>query len=166
VEGKTTLEVLLPAVRRPGLVAELRSRCAAAGFECEIRRGTSVSRKTQVAVLTRTGTVDEHALARLSSWTYTRLGTRPFDPAPEPEPAPDTTWTATQLKMVVGRIVKGEFVRGVERICDANDVRCEWRVDRRFVALTIAVVITGPAHRVGATADQITRWQARFGNGT
>ena len=169
MEGATELLLLLPAFHRRGVEAELRRRCGAAGFACEIRRGTATSSKKQVAVLTASGPVDEHALARLSRWTYAHLGTRPYDPAEVPEgerAPPDTTWTATELKLVIGRLVKTEFVRGVERICEAHGVRCDWRVDRSFVTLGIVIVIAGPANLVKAAAADVGHWQMRFADGT
>jgi hypothetical protein len=166
--------VLLPRMRRPGLLAELRSRCAAAGIECEIRRGTEVSKRTRVAILTTPPHLDDHAFAELSRWMFVYLGSRPFDPVEaaaedrrrreEVERAgPDRTWTSRELKFIVGRIVKREFLDGVEAICASNGVRWDWRVDRKRVALTLVIAISGPTYLVEAAADQLRKWQARFG---
>lgn len=115
---------------------------------------------------------NEQALAALDRWTYVRLGTRLFDPIQAEETrcqqqtdrAPhDTTWASREFKFVVGQVVKREFLDGVEELCRSTGVRCESRVDRKRLALTVVINISGPSHAVDSAADVIKRWQARFG---
>jgi hypothetical protein len=172
VDGSRQLEVLLPLVRRPGRFAELRRRCADAGVQCEIRRGTEVSKWRRVAMLTVPANGNEQAISALDRWTYVQLGTRLFDRIQAEETRRqqrtdrgphDTTWTSREFKFVVGQVVKGEFLDGVEELCRYAGVRCESRVERKRLALTVVIDISGPSHAVDSAADVIKRWQARFG---
>jgi hypothetical protein len=132
--GSRRFEVLLPRLRQPGLLAEIESRCAAAGVRCEVRAGDERSSNGKVLILTVSSDVSQHAFATLSRWIYVRVGTRPYDPG---EPASEavrhreaiatvqasSAWTSQDLEFIVGRIVRREFLGGIGSICAAHNTR-------------------------------------------
>jgi hypothetical protein len=152
------------------LLAELKSQCAAAGVLCTV--STAGLGKKKVVILTVSGEVNDVALAKLSSWIYISLGTRPYDlhesldsvqspAAAEPLQA-DNAWTSRDLSVVVGRLVRKEFLAGVGAICAATGARWEWRAQRNRLLRTTLITIAGPAYVVDETARQVREWQGRF----
>jgi hypothetical protein len=167
------LEVLVPRLRRRKRVAELRARCADAGVQCEIRRAGKRANKRTVAILTLPADRDDHAFAELSRWVYVHLGTRPHDLNEAAAEAlrrrveadaarRNTAWTSREFRLLAGRLVRKEFLSGVEAICAATGVRCESRVDGKPLARTIVIVISGPSHAIDDASAQIVTWRAWF----
>lgn len=168
--GAREFEVLIPHLRRPRLLAELKSQCAAAGVLCTV--STEGSGKKKVAILTVSAEVDDVALGKLSSWIYVSLGTRPYDlhggsDSVQPSAAADRlqandAWTARDLSFAVGRLVRKEFLAGVGAICAATGARWEWHAQRNGLLRTTVITIAGPAHMVDEAARQILEWQGHF----
>jgi hypothetical protein len=168
--GVREFEVLVPHLRRPRLLAELKSQCAAAGVLCTV--GTEGLGKKKVAILTVGAEVNEVAFAKLSSWIYVSLGTRPHDlhgtsgsvqalVATDALQATDAR-TSRDLNFVVGRLARKEFLGGVGAICAATGARWEWRPQRKGLFRITLITIAGPAHVVDETAQQVLEWQRRF----
>jgi hypothetical protein len=152
------------------LLAELKSQCAAAGVLCTVSTGGLGKKK--VAILTVSAEVNDVDLAKLSSWIYISLGTRPYDPhgsldsvqspaAADPLQA-HNAWASRDLSFVVGRLVRKEFLAGVGAICAATGARWEWRAQRNGLLRATLISIAGPAHVVNETARQVLDWQGRF----
>jgi hypothetical protein len=171
--GSREFEVLLPRLRRPRLQAEIESQCAAAGVRGAVRTSGRGSAKRKVLVLTVPPDVSEVALAKLSSWIYVRVGTRPHDlseaaadafsrwSAIAAVPAIDA-WTSKDLKFIVGRMVRREFLSGVGSICAATGARWEWRAERQVLTRITLITVSGPGSVVDETASRLLEWQRRF----
>jgi hypothetical protein len=175
-DGSRQFEVLLPRLRRPRLLAEIESHCAAAGVRCEVRASDKSVRKGKVVILTVPSDISPHAFAALSSWIYVRVGTRPYDPSDASAEAArqrdaiataraTNAWTSQDLELIVGRLVRREFLAGVASICASTGARWEWRMQRSGPVRIIAVTISGPGSVVEETVDQVRALQRLFGSG-
>jgi hypothetical protein len=171
VGGVRRFEVLIPRLRRRGLLAGIEARCEAAGVHCDVRKVGQGSSKRKVLILSVPAAVSDHAFARLSSWIYVRVGTRPNDLSEAAEratrleamdAAQGTAWTVRDLEFVVGRMVRKEFLDGVGAICAAAGVRGECRTERRGLIRTTVVTVSGPRSLVDQAAGQLLDWQRRF----
>jgi hypothetical protein len=171
VDGSRQFEVLLPRLRRPRLLTEIESQCAAAGVRCEVRARDEGSSKQNVLILTVPSDVSPHAFATLSSWIYVRVGTRPYDPSKATSEAArhalaaaraGNAWTSRDLDFIVGRLVRREFLGGVASICASTGARWEWRPQRNGLIRTIAVTVSGPGSVVEETVSQLRDWQRLF----
>jgi hypothetical protein len=171
--GSREFEVLIPRWRRPGLLAEIKSQCAAAGVRGTVRTIGHGQSKKKVLMLTVPADVDHVAFARFSSWIYVRVGTRPYDTrevAAHVVPRRTATaagqpmdrWSSKEFKVVVGRMVRKEFLRGVDSICAATGARWEWRVERKGLTRTTLITISGPGSVVAEAARHLLDWQRRF----
>jgi hypothetical protein len=164
-------ELLVPAWRRPGLLSEIEARCAAIGVGCQlVRRGGGSSRR-KALILTVPAGVNQHAFAELGRWIHIHWRTRPYDPGQaataeargrEDALAASRAWTSHELEFVIGRLVRREFLGGVESICASTGARCEWEIRRSAIAQRIAVTISGPRGVVDTTTQQVRSWAAKF----
>jgi hypothetical protein len=169
--GARQFEVLIPRLRRRSLLRNIESRCESAGVQCEVTTVGSGSSKRKVLILSVPVAVSDHAFETLSSWIYVRVGTRPHDPT---EPADGvaspaamdavqaTAWTVRDLEFIVGRLVRKEFLGGVDAICAAAGARWEWRTERRWLIKKTVVTVSGPGSVVQQTASELLEWQRRF----
>jgi hypothetical protein len=131
-------------------------------------------RTGQVLILTVPEEADHHGLAELSRWIYVRLGTRPHDPAEaaaaqererEGARVASRTWTTRELEFVVGLLVRGQFLRGVEEICAASGARYEIQTRReRRIRITV-VTLAGPGAVVDETEARLLDWRRQFSSG-
>jgi len=170
-------EVLVPRWRRVGLLSEIESRCAAIGVRCETSTRGQGSARQKAVVLTVPGEVDEHAFAKLTSWIYVRVGTRPHDLSERRSTDADSgeafeamrvenEWTSRDYELIVGRLIHEEFLNGVAAVCAATGARWGARVKRSGVARTIVVTISGPRHVVDRTEIELLNWQKGFSAAT
>jgi hypothetical protein len=170
-------EVLVPRWLRMGLLADLESRCAAIGVGCETSTRGQGSARQKAVILTVPAEVDEHAFAKLSSWIYVRVGTRPHDLSERTSTDAESggafdvmrvknTWTSRDYELIVGRLIQAEFLNGVGAVCAATGARWEARVKRSGVARTIVVTISGPRHVVDRTEIELLNWQKGFSAAT
>jgi hypothetical protein len=122
-------------------------------------------------ILSVPAAVSAHTFQTLSSWIYVRVGTRPHDPGKLAERAASpeamdavqaTAWTVRDLEFIVGRLVRTEFLGGVDAICAAAGARWEWRTERRRLINTTVVTVSGPGSVVQQTASELLEWQRRF----
>jgi hypothetical protein len=173
VSGSRRFEVLIPRLRRRGLLAEIESHCAAAGVQCEEWTDGEGSGNKGALILTVPAGVNAAAFAKLSSWIYVRVGTRPYDLSEaasaavrrrEPIDAirADNAWTSRDFEFAVGRMVRTEFLAGVGSICVSTGARWEWHVERRGLTRTIVVIVSGPGSVVDKTVSELVAWQRRF----
>ena len=169
--GARTYEVLVRRWRRPALLSELEARCAAIGVRCErtTREGTP---RGAALSLTVPPELSHHAFDELSRWIYLHLGARPYDHAAaaarEAQEAASAAagtsrvWLSRELDFSVGRLVRTEFLRGVESICTSTGARWEWEVRRSLIAQRVIVTISGPKGVVDPTAERVRSWAGKF----
>jgi hypothetical protein len=131
------------------------------------------STKRKTLLLTVPVDLSYDAFAKLSSWVYVRVGTRPHDLSEVASAIlrhregldairVDNAWTSRDFEFIVGRMVRAEFLGGVGSICAATGARWEWRVRRNGLIRTTVVTVSGPGHVVQKTAGQLLEWQRLF----